>query len=149
MPWVRPGHLHCTVMSIALWPVFEDGHKHTLCDEGISPLRAYKDLDAIAVAAGQMPLEAFDEHADVPADVVAQLAAEARDLPDLSGFPVVWHDPADAVATIDVILSALASPDLQWDGWNSPEEVADDLRAIRQTLQQAVRRQTRFNFTIA
>jgi hypothetical protein len=136
-------------MSIALWPVFEDGHKHTLCDEGISPLRAYKQLDAIAIAAGHMPLEAFDAHADVPADVVTQLAEEAQDLPDLSGFPVVWHDPTDAVATIDVILSALASPGLQWDGVNSPEEVADDLKAIRQTLQQAITRQTRFNFTIA
>jgi hypothetical protein len=149
MPWAALGHLHCMVMSIALWPVFEDGHKHALCDEGISPLRAYKRLDVIAVAAGHMPLEAFDQHADVPADVVAQMAEEAQDLPDLSGFPVVWHDPADAVATIDVLLSALASPDLQWDSWNSPEEVAGDLKAIRQALQQAVTRQTRFNFTIA
>jgi hypothetical protein len=136
-------------MSVALWPVFEDGHKHTLCDEGSSPLRAYKYLDAIAVAAGHMPLEAFDAHADVAADVVARLAEEAQDLPDLSGFPVVWHDPAGAVATIDVILAALTSPDLEWDSWNSPEEVADDLKAIRQTLQQAVTRKTRFNFTIA
>jgi hypothetical protein len=137
-------------MSVALWPVFEDGHKHTLCDEGISPLHAYQRLDAIAVAAGRLPLEAFDQHADVPADVVAQLAEQARDLPDLSGFPVVWHDPADAVATIDAILSALASPDLRWDSrQNSAEEVADDLKAIRQTLQDAVTRQTRFNFTIA
>jgi hypothetical protein len=30
----------------------------------------------------------------------------------------------------------------------APEEVADCLKAIRQTLQQAVTRQTRFNFTI-
>ena len=81
---------------------------------------------------------------------VARLAEEAQDLPDLSGFPVVWHDPADAVATIDVILSALASPDLEWDGWDDdPGEVADCLKAIRQTLQQAVMRQTRFNFIIA
>lgn len=112
-------------------------------------LRADKELDAIAVAAGHMPLEAFDEHADVPAAVVTQLAEEARDLPDLSGFPVVWHDPADAVATIDVVLSALASPDLEWAGWDGPEEVADCLKAIRQTLRQALTRQTRFNFTIA
>lgn len=112
-------------------------------------LRAYEELDAIAVAAGHMSLEAFDEHADVSAAVVGQLAEEAQDLPDLSGFPVVWHDPADAVATIDVVLSALASPDLEWDGWDGPEEVADCLKAIRQILQQAVTRQTRFNFTIA
>ena len=138
-----------TVMSIALWPVFEDGQTHSLCDEGVTVLRAHEELDAIAVAAGRMPLEAFDEHAGVPATVVAQLAEEARDLPDLSGFPVVWHDPADAVATIDVILSALASPDLVWDGWDDPQEVADCLKAIRQTLQHAVIRQTRFNFTIA
>lgn len=67
-----------------------------------------------------MPLDAFDEHAGVPADIVGQLAEEAQDLPGISGFPVVWHDPADAVETIDVILSALASPDLRWEGWNSP-----------------------------
>jgi hypothetical protein len=137
------------VMSLALWPVFEDGQKHTLCDEGVPVLRAHEELDAIAVAAGHMPLEAFDEHADVPASVVAQLAEEAQDLPDLSGFPVVWHDPAGAVATIDVILSALASPDFEWGGWDGSGEVADCLKAIRQTLQQAVTRQTRFNFTIA
>ena len=136
-------------MSLALWPVFEDGRKHSLCNEGVPVFRAYQELDAIAVAAGNTPLEAFDEHADVPADVVAQLAEEAQDLPDLSGFPLVWHDPADAVATIDVLLSALASPDLEWDGWDGPEEVADGLKAIRQTLQQAVTRQTRFRFTIA
>lgn len=135
-------------MSVALWPVFEDGKKHNLCDEGVSVVRAYEELGAIAVAAGYTPLEAFGEHADVPANVVAQLAEDAQDMPDLSGFPVVWYDPADAVATIDVILSALASPDLEWDGRNGPEEVADDLMAIRRTLQQAVTRQTRFNFTI-
>ena len=137
------------VMSVALWPVFEDGQKHSLCDEGVPVLRAYEELDAIAVAAGHMPLEAFGEHADVPAGVVAQLAEEARDLPDLSGFPVVWHDPADAVATIDVILSALASPDLEWGGREDPGEVADCLKAIRQTLQQARTRSTRFYFIIA
>jgi hypothetical protein len=136
-------------MSLALWPVFEDGQKHSLCDEGVPVLRAYEELDAIAVAAGHKPLEAFDQHADVPASVVAQLAEEAHDLPDLSDFPVVWHDPADAMATIDVIISALASPDLEWDGWDGLEEVADGLKAIRQTLEQAVTRQTRFNFTIA
>jgi hypothetical protein len=136
-------------MSVALWPVFEDGQMHSLCDEGVPVLRACEELDAIAVAAGRMPLEAFDKHADLPATAIAQLAEEARDLPDLSGFPVVWHDPADAVATIDVILSAFASPGLEWDGWDGPEEVADCLKAIRHTLQQAVTRQTRFNFTIA
>lgn len=136
------------VMSFALWPVFEDGHKHSLCDEGKSVLRAYEALDAIATAAGQMPLEAFDEHADVPADVIAQRAEEEQDLPDLSDFPVVWHDPADAVATLDVILSALASPDPACAD-EDPEELADCLEAFRQTLQQAAVRKTRFNFTIA
>jgi hypothetical protein len=137
------------VMSVALWPVFKDGVKHSLWHEGVQVLRAYEALDAIAIGAGHMPLEAFDQHSDVPTNVVAQLAEEAQDLPDLTGFPVVWHDPADAVATINVILSALASPDLVWDGWDGPEEVADCLRAIRQTLQQAVTRQTRFNFVVA
>jgi hypothetical protein len=136
-------------MSFALWPVFEDGQEHSLGDEGAPVFRAYEELDAIAVAAGHMPLEAFDAHADVPAAVVAQLAEQAQDLPDLSGFLVVWHDPADAVATIDVILSALASPDLEWDGENDPEELADCLKAIRQTLQHAATRQTRFHFIIA
>jgi hypothetical protein len=136
------------VMSFALWPVFEDGHNHSLCDEGISVLRAYEALDAIATAAGRMPLEAFDEHADVPADVVAQRAEEAMDIPDLSDFPVVWHHPADAVATLDVILSALASPDPAC-GDEDPEELADDLEAFRTTLQEAAARKTRFNFTVA
>lgn len=71
------------VMSVAVWPVFEDGHKHSLCDEGAPVLRASDDLDAIATAAGHMPLSAFDEHADVPADVIARLAEEAQDIPDL------------------------------------------------------------------
>jgi hypothetical protein len=90
----------------------------------------------------------FDEHADVPFDVVARLAEEAQDLPDLSGFPVVWHDPADAVATLDAILSAPAS-DPARVGREDPEYLARCLEAIRQTLQQAVTRKTRFNFTIA
>lgn len=73
-------------MSFALWPVFEDGQKHSLGDEGASVFRAYEELDAIAVASGHKPLEAFDAHADVPAAVVAQLAEQAQDLPDLSGL---------------------------------------------------------------
>ena len=136
------------VMSAAVWPVFEDGYKHNLCDEGAPVLRAYQDLDALATAAGRIPLSAFDEHADVPDDVIAQLAEEAQDIPDLSGFPVVWHDPADAVATLDVILSALASPDPARPGRENPEYLADCLDAIRQALQQAATRKTRFNFTI-
>jgi hypothetical protein len=136
-------------MSDALWPVFEDGQKHSLCDEGISLLRASEDLDAMAAAAGRMPLSAFDEHADVPDEVVAQLAGQAHDLPDLSGFPVLWHDPSDAVATLDAILSALLAPDSHGAGDEDPEELAECLQAFRQTLQQAATRHTRFNFTIA
>lgn len=83
----------CVTVSDALWPVFEDGYEHSLCDEGVALLRSYEDLDAIAEAAGRMPLSAFDEHADVPDDVISQLAEMAQDIPDLSGFPVVWHDP--------------------------------------------------------
>ena len=41
-------------------------------------------------------------------------------LPDLSGFPVVWHDPADAVATLDVLLSAIAATDLETVGGRTP-----------------------------
>jgi hypothetical protein len=137
------------VMSFALWPVFEDGQEHSLGDEGAPVFRAYEKLDAIAVAGGHTPLEAFDAHAGVPAAVVARLAGQAQDLPDLSGFPVAWHDPADAVAAIDVILSALAAPDLEWDGEEDPGELADCLTAIRQALQHAVTRQTRFHFMIA
>jgi hypothetical protein len=132
--------LHCIAMSVALWPAFEDGQKHGLCDEGVSVLRAYEDLDAIAKAAGRKPLSAFDQHADVPDDVIAQLAEEAQDIPDLSGFPVVWHDPADAVATLDVLLSATA-PDPAWAG--TADDLAYCLEAFRQTLQQAAMRQTR------
>jgi hypothetical protein len=136
-------------MSVALWPVFEDGHKHSLCDEGISLLRAYKDLDAIARAAGHMPLSAFDEHADVPDEIIGQLAEEAQDIPDLSGFPVVWHDPADAVATLEVILSAVVSPDPRTVDGEDSGDLACCLEAFCRTLQQAATRQTRFNFTIA
>jgi hypothetical protein len=136
-------------MSDALWPVFEDGYAHSLCDEGISVPRASEDLDAMAAAAGRVPLSAFDEHADVPAEVVAQLAEQAHDLPDLSGFPVLWHDPSDAVATLDVLLSALLAPGSEGAGDEDPEELAECLQAFRQTLQQATARQTRFNFTIA
>ena len=108
-----------------------------------------EDLDAIALAAGRMPLSAFDAHADVPGDVIAQLAEERHDIPGLSGFPVVWHDPADGVATLDVMLSALASPGLSWAGEEDPEELAWCLEAIRQSLREAVARQTRFHFICA
>jgi hypothetical protein len=135
-------------MSDAVWPVFEDGRKHSLCDEGAPVLRAHQHLDAIATAAGRMPLLAFDEHADVPDDVFVQLAEEAMDLPDLSGFPAVWHDPADAVATLDVILSALTSPDRAGIEWEDPEYLVESLEAIRQTLQDAATRKTRFHFII-
>jgi hypothetical protein len=41
------------VMSVALWPVFEDGHKHGLCDEGI-PCAGGEDPEYLAYC-----LEAF------------------------------------------------------------------------------------------
>jgi hypothetical protein len=65
--------------------------------------------------------------------------------PDLSGFPVVWHDPADAVATLDALLSAIAATDLEKVGREDPEELAECLEA----LQDAATRQTRFHFIIA
>jgi hypothetical protein len=136
-------------MSVALWPVFEDGREHSLCDEGVPLLRAYEDLDAIARAAGHLPLSAFDAHADVPADVIARLHEEAQDIPDLADFPVVWHDPADAVATLDAILAALASRDPACPGDEDPEELAYCLEAFRLPLQQAAARHTRFYLTIA
>jgi hypothetical protein len=133
-------------MSVSLWPAFEDGQKHSLWDEGVLVLSAYEDLDAIGSAAGYVPLSAFDQHADVPEDVIARLAEEAQDEPDLSGFPVVWHDPADAVATLDVLLSAI-DPDPAWAG--TPDDLVYCLEAFRQSLQQAVMRHTRFNFVVA
>jgi hypothetical protein len=53
------------------------------------------------------------------------------------------------VATLDAILSALAAPDLAGVDWDDPEYLVECLEAFRQTLQQAVTRKTRFNFTIA
>ena len=108
--------------------------------------RVYEDLDAIARVAGRMPLSAFDEHADVPDEVVARLAEEAQDIPDLSGFPVVWHDPADAVATLDVLLSAVAPSDPAWAG--TPDDLRYCLEAFRQALQQAAVCHTRFNLVV-
>jgi hypothetical protein len=101
------------------------------------------------VAAGHIPLSAFNPHADVPDEVIEQLAQETQDLPDLSGFPVVWHDPADAMATLDVILSAVTHPDHASAGREDPDDLAYCLEAFRQVLQQAAARQTRFYFAVA
>jgi hypothetical protein len=136
-------------MGFTVWPVFEDGHEDSLGDEGKSLLRAHEELDAIAKAAGRTPLSAFDAHSDVPDEVVKRMAEEAQDLPDLSGFPVVWHAPADAVATLDVLLSAVASPELETVGGEDAEELAECLEAFRETLQEAAARQTWFHFIIA
>ena len=136
-------------MGFTVWPVYEDGQEDSLGDEGQSLLRAHEELDTMARAAGRTPLSAFDEHADVPDEVIARMAEEAQDLPDLSGFPVVWHDPADAVATLDVLLSAIAATDLKTVGGEDPEEIAECLEAFREALQEAATRQTRFHFIIA
>jgi hypothetical protein len=136
-------------MSFALWPVFEDGHEHSLCNEGVPLLQDLEALGAIAITAGRKPLEAFDKHADVPPGVIAQRFEEEQDIPDLSDLPVSWHDPADAVATLDVILSAFASPDLAGADWGEdPEILVECLEAFRQTLQEGSTRKTRFFFTI-
>jgi hypothetical protein len=136
-------------MGFTVWPVYEDGQEDSLGDEGKALLRAHEELDAMATTAGRMPLSAFDAHSDVPDEVIARMAEEAQDLPDLSGFPVVWHDPANAVATLDVLLSAIAATDLETVGGEDPEEIAECLEAFRETLQEAVTRKTRFHFIVA
>jgi hypothetical protein len=135
-------------MSFAVWPVFEDHREHSLCDEGVPLFRDYEALNAIAVAAGRKSLEAFDKHADVSPSVIAQRFEEEQDIPDLSDLPIAWHDPAEAVATLDAILSAFDSPEMAGMDWSEyPEDLVECLEAFRQTLQQASIRKTRFYFT--
>lgn len=88
------------VMSDAVWPVFEDGRKHSLCNEGALVLRAHQHLDAIATAAGRMPLSAFDEHADVPDDVFALPEGHPSD-------PAGCRHAQDAVQLHNCVITAL------------------------------------------
>lgn len=123
-------------MSIALWPVFADDHEHGLVDEGAVLLDVVDDLDALAAAAGRMPLTGFDAYAAVPDEVVAERAHDG--MPDLSDFPVTWHDPADAVATLDALIAVTtAGP------------VLEALAAFRTVVREAAERGTRFHLTVA
>ncbi|HEX6360221.1 hypothetical protein [Actinophytocola sp.] len=123
-------------MSIALWPVFADDHEHGLVDEGVVLLDAADELDEIAAAAGRTPLTGFDAYSAVPDEVVAERAHDG--MPDLSDFPVTWHDPADAVATLDTLIAAATS-----------EELREALTAFRTVLWEAAERGTRFHLTLA
>ena len=53
------------------------------------------------------------------------------------------------MATLDVLLSAIAATDLETVGGEDPEEIAECLEAFREALQEAATRQTRFHFIIA
>ncbi len=134
-------------MSIALWPVFEDRQEHGLVDEGAILLDVSDELDAIAQSAGRAPLTAFDAYIDVPEDVLEQRAMEADGLPDLSDLPATWHDPADAVSTLDALVSGVGSG--SWDSEYDREHVVGCLEAFRAVLRGAAERGTRFHLTVA
>jgi hypothetical protein len=134
-------------VSVALWPVFEDQHPHDLVDEGAVLLDVGDRLDALAEKAGRTPLSSFDAYVEVPEDVVADRVLAGDGIPDLSDYPVSWHDPADAVATLDTLLAVVGST--RWRGEHDRGLVLDCLTAVRTTLSEAISRQTRFHFTIA
>lgn len=134
-------------MSIALWPVFEDHHEHGLVDEGAVLLDVGEELDGIADAAGRTPLWGFDAYIEVPEEVMEQRVMAAEGVPDLSDFPVAWHDPAEAVMTLDALVSGIDSA--PWEGEYDRELVLDCLRAFRRVLRDGAERGTRFHLTIA
>lgn len=125
-------------MSVALWPAFEDGHGHALVDEGTVLLDAVDELDALAESACVRPLSSFDAYAEVPEAVIVELAEAAEGIPDLSGFPATWHDPAEAVATLDLLIAGTAST----------SDIHESLDAFREVLRAAADRGTRFHLTI-
>lgn len=137
-------------MSLALWPVFEDQHGHGLVDEGAVLLDVSDELDGIATAAGRTPLSGFDAYADVPDQVMAERAMAAEGVPDLSDLPTAWHDPADAVATLDTLMARIGGS-ASWPGGHDHdrENVLDCLAAFRMVLRDAAGRGTRFHLTVA
>src|SRR5262245_66583112 len=92
-------------MSVALWPVCEDGQEHELVDEGVVLLEAAAELDALAEAAGRVPLTAFDAYVDVPEET--QTARAAERIAALSDLPVSWHDPVEAVLTLNALIAGV------------------------------------------
>jgi hypothetical protein len=135
-------------MSVALWPVFEDSRPHHLGDEGAVLLDVLAELDVIAEGVGRTPLSAFHRYVNVPAEIFRQRVREAQeDDPDLPDFPVVWHNPADAVATLDTLWSTVAAG--SWTGGWDREVVLECLAEFRGVLGAAAKRGTRFNLTLA
>lgn len=134
-------------MSIALWPVFEDQYEHGLVDEGAVLLDVSDELDAIAASVGRTPLTGFDAYVGVPEEVVAERAMAAEGMPDLSDFPAAWHASAEAVATLDALVSGVDSS--SWEGEYDRAVVLECLEAFRRVLRDAAERGTRFHLTVA
>jgi hypothetical protein len=132
-------------MSVALWPVLENGVAHSLCDEGAVLSSVMDELDAISRAASRGSLFlAFDKHAGLdPKELMAR--ADADD----AGLPVSWHDPREALAVIDVLIDGVKRSSASWKARVKPTIVLDCLQAIRVVLAQAAADGTRFHFTYA
>jgi hypothetical protein len=113
-------------MSLALWPVFEDGRSHGLTDEGVtlleSPL-ADPLLRFDAYAALMMP-DHFTCDLDGP----------------VGGAEPSWYEPRDAILTIYDIRPTLGPSD---------RDLAHALTALENVLTAAAVRATRFHFTVA
>ncbi len=107
------------VRTVRVFPYFESevGEIHTFL-HGKALARHVKELDELAQSRGVRPLSEFGFH------------------DDLDGEALVWHDPADGLATFDTLLDALR------DGAEIDERpaVIADIEHIVHALNRALRR---------
>ncbi|GAA2114101.1 hypothetical protein [Actinomadura alba] len=113
-------------MSLALWPVFEDGRSHGLTDEGVTLLES-----PLAD-----PLLRFDAYAALM--IPDHFTGDPDGL--VVGAEPSWYEPRDAIRTIDAIRTTLGPSDLN---------LAGALTALEGVLIAAAARGTRFHFTVA
>lgn len=134
-------------MSIRIFPRFKSKsfEPDIPCDWGVRLLEFLEPLDAIASKRELKPLGDLNAYSEM--EVPEDFDGNPDWLEDLKEqAEIQWHDPADAVATIDGLLEALRSrPQAKIKGKNR-EYIIEELEELKAWLSQAAKRRVKFHF---
>jgi hypothetical protein len=136
-------------VSVGIFPVFKSRSFDSPFDpdEGVLLLQFLDQLDDMASESGLKPLGCLNAYSkmDLPEDFdgspewYAELRAHGE---------IAWHNPADAVATIDGLLESVSNKRHAKIKGKNREYVVGALEDLKSCLSRAVKRRVKFHFDV-